>query len=620
MTCPIRLLAAIFLWLCSAPAFAEKWALLIGINHYEDANNIASLGAADNDARELKKVLKSQLGFPDANITLLVSDGDTKPTRSNIIEALGNLSQNAVAGDTVFVFYSGHGVELQNKSCLLPYDFRGRNAFTGIETALEVSRFKELLGAIKAKALIMVWDMCRNDPFSKGKSGDSKRNVMKNPKGWGIVAADTRARGNDAPVVANFFACSSGETSFEWTDKNRGYFAYFLEKGIKGEAADAQGNITLGSLARYVRAQVIATTTRNEGAVQSPLPELTGPDAQDFVLATGKAAIKQPTILQPGSETINVTASLDVKANVPGAKVSVNKKPLAGTHFEAELLDEESARFMVVVTAEGYKPSVSRVTLVRGKSLVHPVNLEKLPATVKLEPTPIRPTPEPAPTKGAGRPTTAAALAERVLAAHHWAEFQKLTSIKLSGTARATGSDTEPEDMKAFTITLTPSGDYRMSWLDSAGRNDAGGTALTSWSKENGVLQPEVIGAKSMLFPQGVLGVVAAALQSAPERWSMSSSGRWLELSVADASGSMKVSVDPTTYRVSNVILTIPTTTGVDLRATCTISSYEIKQGIPIPNKIISGILVGKDKMAVLHSYSNIEINVPLKTGFNEAK
>ena len=34
-----------------APAHAEKWALLIGINHYEDANSIASLGAADNDAR-----------------------------------------------------------------------------------------------------------------------------------------------------------------------------------------------------------------------------------------------------------------------------------------------------------------------------------------------------------------------------------------------------------------------------------------------------------------------------------------------------------------------------------------------------------------------------------------
>jgi uncharacterized caspase-like protein len=151
----------------SSGVHAEKWALLIGINDYEDRNYIASLGAADNDARKLRDVLKNTLGYPAANIELLVSDGDNKPTRANIIQALGKLADNVQPGDTVFVFYSGHGTEINGVTYLLPHDFKGRNKFTGTETALEVSKFKGLLSQVKAKAIIMAWDMCRNDPISK---------------------------------------------------------------------------------------------------------------------------------------------------------------------------------------------------------------------------------------------------------------------------------------------------------------------------------------------------------------------------------------------------------------------------------------------------------------------
>ena len=303
-TCPVRLFLVAMLCLVGGVARAEKWALLIGINQYEDRNYIASLGSADNDARKLKMLLREKLSFPDANIVQLVSDGDTKPTRANIIEELGKLKERANPGDTVFVFYSGHGIDIQGKPYLLPYDFRGRSMFTGVQTALALDQFKELLGEVRAKALVMVWDMCRNDPFAKGKSGTAGRPKMADTKSWNLTPA-TAARGSDAPIVANLFACSPGECSFEWIDKNRGYFAYFLEQGLRGEAVDARGNVTLGSLAKYVRSQVIATTTLNEGTAQSPIPELIGPDAQDFVLARGTAPapVVTPEPTKPVVET-----------------------------------------------------------------------------------------------------------------------------------------------------------------------------------------------------------------------------------------------------------------------------------------------------------------------------
>ena len=482
MTRPIRLLAlaALCLFAC-ASAHAEKWALLIGINHYEDSNNIASLGAADNDARELKKVLKSQLGFPEANITLLVSDGDTKPTRSNIVEALGNLSQNAVAGDTVFVFYSGHGVELQNKSCLLPYDFRGKIAFTGIETALEVSKFNDQHKQIKAKALIMVWDMCRNDPFSKGKGADSKRNVLKNPKGWGIVAADTRARGNDAPVVANFFACSSGETSFEWTDKNRGYFAYFLEKGIKGEAADAQGNITLGSLAKYVQKNVPTVTKNNEGQAQTPYPEFGGAGANEFVLATGKVNPNAEERPAAGVKALSTLATLTFSGQPAGAKILVDRVPAKGTSWSVDLL-EATKEVTVTVAADGYRPKLLSVTLERGRAIPIDATLERAEAEKA-------PDPRIEPGNAAPPPSAGGSVSEaiqRVLQAHNAAGLFALPTFDLIGTRIALDSSDASGDGTSVLLVQNPAAnkfrlEYKASRTVRAGYN-----GQSFWKIENG--------------------------------------------------------------------------------------------------------------------------------------
>ena len=279
-----------FLTLAPGAFASEKWALLIGINDYEDRGHIASLGAADNDARKLKAVLKETLGFPEANITLLVSDGDEKPTRANIVNALAHLSENAKAGDTVFVFYSGHGTEIEGKTYLLPHDFRGQNKFSATETGLEVARFNEMLKQVKAQALVMAWDMCRNNPFPTGKGAAATRKPMPSTKSWNNVSSELKPRDGAPPISVDFFACSTGETSFEWVDKSRGYFAYFLEKGMRGEAADAQGNVTLGSLAKYVQREVPRITRAQEGTAQTPEPTFVGADASEFVLARGKSA------------------------------------------------------------------------------------------------------------------------------------------------------------------------------------------------------------------------------------------------------------------------------------------------------------------------------------------
>ena len=119
--CAPVLLAGVTL-LPASFAQADNWALLIGIDQYEDTNRINPLGAAAADAHALAKTLQETAGFPTDHVQVLASDGATKPTRTAILNALARLAKNAQPGDTVFVLYSGHGIEVSGVPSLLPFD------------------------------------------------------------------------------------------------------------------------------------------------------------------------------------------------------------------------------------------------------------------------------------------------------------------------------------------------------------------------------------------------------------------------------------------------------------------------------------------------------------------
>ena len=278
-------------------ARADAWALLVGVNEYEDRNHIASLGTADQDAIALKKLLIETMKVPERHIDLLVTDPKAetpKPTRANILDALARLKNNVKTGDTVYVFFSGHGIQIDQIDYLLPYDFRG-NADTGIDTALSEPRFYQLLSQVKARAVILAWDKCRNNPFPEKKSAEDNRNHLPentdadNKKGWVTTpvkgSAPPPPPPKDAPpILVKFFACSPGQTAYEWRDKGRGYFSYFFEKGLRGAAADKSGKVTIGTLAQYLQTEIQAQVKRDENEDQTPYPEINGPNAPDFIL------------------------------------------------------------------------------------------------------------------------------------------------------------------------------------------------------------------------------------------------------------------------------------------------------------------------------------------------
>jgi uncharacterized caspase-like protein len=297
----MRCLSLVFaLLLLTLPAFAEKWALVVGIDDYKDRNHISALTGAARDARRFRTTLIEVMGVPEDHVQFLVADKtrddeESLPTRSQILRALSRLKQSAKPGDTAFVYFSGHGVRVGTRDYLLPYDFEGIDAETGIDTALAEDLFYERLSQVQAEAIVLVWDKCRNDPFAKTRAGGPQRNTLTDSqasKSWKVVrTADT----GPLPSLIKLFACAPGQCSYEWTDKGQGYFTYFLERGLRGAAADTKGRVTVKSLKDYLLKEVAARVQQNENAAQTPHATLDGTNPEDLVLAVaGKAVASAP--------------------------------------------------------------------------------------------------------------------------------------------------------------------------------------------------------------------------------------------------------------------------------------------------------------------------------------
>ena len=84
----------------------RKFAIIIGINYIGKSYQ---LRGCINDALLVNSILTNR-GF--TNIILLTDNTPTKPTKSVIIKTLTYMLENAVSGDLVCLFYSGHGTKV----------------------------------------------------------------------------------------------------------------------------------------------------------------------------------------------------------------------------------------------------------------------------------------------------------------------------------------------------------------------------------------------------------------------------------------------------------------------------------------------------------------------------
>ena len=158
------------------PAAAEKRiAITVGIDTYDNLNPDQQLRKAVNDSRAVGAALAS-VGFE-------IISGENTP-RLEFNRIWQRFLNRIEPGDTVSVFFAGHGVEIGGSNFLLARDvpkvMAGEDELLRGET-IGLSRLLEDLRGRQPKVSVLILDACRNNPFQQagGRSVGGSRGLAR---------------------------------------------------------------------------------------------------------------------------------------------------------------------------------------------------------------------------------------------------------------------------------------------------------------------------------------------------------------------------------------------------------------------------------------------------------
>ena len=228
-----------------ATCTGTKYAIVIGINNYPSSD----LSYAVTDADEMSHVLTTTYGFSASNVHEIT---DTDATRTAVYNAVNAVKGQAVSGDEVVFFFSGHGA----KGKANDYD---RN---NIDQSIVVNNEDGSWGYIWDGELLQWFSGFGTDRiifiFDSCLSG-----------GMSVLKASGR--------VVNM-ACSATGLSYEgsWGDGHGQFTYYFAEEGMENGLADVRthdSKVTVEEAFDYAKANCIyQTPTIADGFTNDLLP------------------------------------------------------------------------------------------------------------------------------------------------------------------------------------------------------------------------------------------------------------------------------------------------------------------------------------------------------------
>ncbi len=215
----------------------QRWAVLAGVNHYDDSLNYGHLKLAVRDAHSLQDRLIAS-GYDQRQIRTLTDDTQELPTRNNILATLQATANATEKDDLLLFYYSGHGEAVAGQSYLVARD--GRRLVPG-DTAVPLARVEEIVRNAPARGKVIIIDSCHSGADFSGKgpkamSEEFIRQVFEQAEGMAVLSS-----------------CQQGELSYESPGKDQGVFTFYLLEALAGAAdVDRKGFVTVQDLNRYV--------------------------------------------------------------------------------------------------------------------------------------------------------------------------------------------------------------------------------------------------------------------------------------------------------------------------------------------------------------------------------
>jgi uncharacterized caspase-like protein len=234
------------------PNTPRIWTFAIGISAYQDRD--ISLAYANRDATGIDAFFASEQGgsVPKERRVLLT---DERANRSSILSELTQLSRRAAPDDLLILYLAMHGLpDDGGELYFIAYD-TDPNKLVG--TGLPQRDIEYALVHSQAKCLIMMVDACHAGGAGLDKYARNRR---------GIRLAETNQLlaqlAQSKPGLAVFTASTATESSYEgrqWGE-GHGVFTYYLLEGLRGNAKQSDGVVTIRSLFDFVYNNVSEAT------------------------------------------------------------------------------------------------------------------------------------------------------------------------------------------------------------------------------------------------------------------------------------------------------------------------------------------------------------------------
>jgi formylglycine-generating enzyme required for sulfatase activity len=218
-----------------------KYALLIGVSQYEEAEGFKPLPSAVEDVKAVRRMLLQQGEFPAGQVFCLEN-----PSKPAVEEALYRLFNQRKSGDLVLFFFSGHGVRHQTGELYfaIPETRKDENGIIE-HTAIAASALQQRMERAASATQILVLDCCFSGAFAKGYIGKDDSSVD--------IKAQLGGKGR-----AIFTSSGALEYSFHKEGASLSVYTHFWVEGVETGAADRDkdGLISVDELHTYVAQKV----------------------------------------------------------------------------------------------------------------------------------------------------------------------------------------------------------------------------------------------------------------------------------------------------------------------------------------------------------------------------
>lgn len=221
------------------PPDPNRWAVIIGIQTFEDRMLAGQLTWPRQDAEHFRDVLIKRFAVPPDQALLLVDEPLVR-----LEQGIPGLLDRTGAESQVIVYFAGHAFkDAQGQVYLAPRNFDSRRIpSTGLALQWLVDQFEKC----SAKKKLLLLD-CSQDVTGHGLVQPSTEEMIATVK-----SDNPRYPLRTVDAIAS---CKTGERGLYWPEKQRGLFAFALAEAFSGKAdKNRDGRLEVTELSEFVKA------------------------------------------------------------------------------------------------------------------------------------------------------------------------------------------------------------------------------------------------------------------------------------------------------------------------------------------------------------------------------